>query len=123
MTEKPKNANAQPETLAEMLFYLSDPAKRRELEEYRIEYEAVHGPTNLTKRYTSTWPREQQDWLITHDTKSYFDGLPPFAKAFLKGKMQAAAQEGDLDSMPANLLRLYCSHEMRLDCEPKGRGR
>jgi hypothetical protein len=123
VTEKPKDANAQPETLAEMLFYAPDAAQRKQLEEYRIKYEATYGPTDLTKRYTSTWPTEQQDWLITHDSKAYFNGLPPFVKAYLKGKMQIAAGKGKLDDMPDHMLHLYCSGGMHLDCEPKGRGR
>jgi hypothetical protein len=112
----------QPETLAEMLFvYLADPMKRRELEEYRVEFEAVHGPTDLTKRYTSTWPQAQQDWLIKNDTKRYFDGLPPFAKAYLRGKMEIAALDGKLDDMPDNLLRLFIERQMTLDHESRRR--
>lgn len=111
----------QPETLAETLFYLSDPAKRKELEEYRIEFEAVNGPTNLTRRYTSTWPVEQQEWLIKNHVERYFDGLPLFAKAYLRGKMQMAAQDGKLDDMPDALLRLYVSGGMNLERKARGR--
>jgi hypothetical protein len=108
-------------TLAETLFYLSDPAKRHELEEFRIEYESVHGQTDLTKRYTSIWPAAQQAWLMKHDLKRYFEGLPPFAKAYLKGKIQAAAQDGNLDDMPDGYLRIFISKQMRLDCESPSR--
>ena len=72
MARKPEDLRkriAQPRTLAEMLLYLPDPARRVELEKYRIEYEALFGETDLTKRYTSTWPEEQQDWLMKHDMK------------------------------------------------------
>ncbi len=110
-----------PETLAELLFYLPDLDNRRELEKYRIDYEAVHGRTSLTKRYTSTWPVAQQEWLIRHDPKRYFDGLPPFAKAYIKGKMQIAASDGSLDNSPDHLLKLFVSGQMRLDCEPRQR--
>jgi hypothetical protein len=110
----------KPETLAEMLFYLSDPAKRKQLEEYRIEFEARFGPTDLTLRYTSTWPEEEQDWLIEHDTQRFFDGLPPFAKAFLKGKVEIALRKGNGDSMPDNFLRLYIAGGMKLDLEVRG---
>lgn len=107
----------KPTTLAESLFYLPDPGNRQALEQYRIEYEAVHGPTDLTKRYTSTWPQEQQDWMMTHELKRYFDGLPPFVKAFVKSKMQSAASEGRLDDMPDDVLSLFISGNMCLDCE------
>jgi hypothetical protein len=106
-----------PETLAEMLFFLPDPAKRRELESYRLKFEVVHGPTDLGRRYTSTWPKAHQDWLIDHDAKRWFDGLPPFAKGYLRGKMEIAASRGTLDNMPDNLLRLYTAKLMKLDHE------
>ena len=110
-----------PETLAETLFYLSDVKKRLELEEYRLRFEAEFGPTDLTRRYTSTWPQPQQDWLIKYDIKRWFDGLPSFAKAFLRGKLEVAARKGTLDNMPDNLLRLYLSREMVLDHETHSR--
>ena len=112
MTSTPEGSNPKPETLAEILVYLSDTAKRRELEEFRIEYEALNGPTDLTRRYTSIWPEAQRDWLIRHDVKAYFDGLPPFAKAYFRGKMQLAARDGKLDDMPDNFLQLYVSGGM-----------
>jgi hypothetical protein len=80
MAETPKEANAQPETLAETLFYLSDPSRRQELERFRVKYEKLNGSTDLTKRYTSTWPKAEQDWIFEHHTKEWFDGLPRFAK-------------------------------------------
>lgn len=103
----------RPKTLAEMFLYLSDPAKRQELEQFRKDYEALNGPTDLTKRYTSTWPEAEQEWLFQNDTKRWFDGLPPFARAYLRGKMEIAAREGDLDDMPDKLLRLYVRGAMK----------
>jgi hypothetical protein len=107
------NDTGQPETLAEMLFFLSDATKRHELEEFRKKYEAVNGPTDLTKRYTSTWPQAHQDWLVINDTKRWFDGLPPFVRAYLRGKMELVAHEGRLDDMPDELVRLYASGGMK----------
>jgi hypothetical protein len=101
-------------TLGDMLFPLSDPAARRQLEEFRLQYEAEHGPTDLTKRYTSTWPAEQRDWLARQEPKQFFDGLPPFAKAFVKAKMQGAAECGMLDDMPDQYLKLFLHGEMQL---------
>lgn len=121
-TEKSECAHSEsPETLAEVFFYVSDPVKRREIEKYRIDFEAVHGPTDLTKRYTSMWPDAQRDWLVKHDIKRYFDGLPPFAKAYLKRKMQLVARDGRLDNMPDDMLRLFVSGQMRLDHESHSR--
>jgi hypothetical protein len=115
-----QNKSDQPETLAEMLVLdAGNEQQRRQLEEYRIKFEAVHGPTDLTKRYTSTWPAEQQHWLMRNDIKRYFDGLPPFVKAFYRGQMEIQAREGNLDVMPDNWLRLFAKKQMILDHEKK----
>src|SRR6516162_3873399 len=112
------NDGAEPETLAEILLYYSpNPETRRRLEKYRLDFEAVHGPTDLTKRSTSTWPKAQQRWLIQHDVKRYFDGLPPFGKAYLREKMEVAARDGSLDDMPDVFLRLFTKKKMILDHE------
>lgn len=104
-----------PTTLAETVFYLPLSELREELERFRVDYEELHGHTDLTLRYTSTWPEAQQEWLIEHDARRYFDGLPPFAKAYLRGKMELAAQSGNLDDMPEYLMRLYIAGMMAID--------
>ena len=113
-----KNESDAPETVAELLFYLSNPKTRQELEEFRIEYEALNGPTDLTKHYTSTWPQARQDWLFENYTKLWFDGLPPFAKAYLRGKMELAARDGKLDDLSDKLLQLYVAGDMKLRHTP-----
>ena len=110
MKEKPNEATAKPETVAEMFLYLPDAAKRQELEQFRIEYESLNGPTDLTRRYTSTWPKPQQDWMYENHTNLWFDGLPPFAKAYIRGQMELP---GSLDDMPDRLIRLYVSGGMK----------
>jgi hypothetical protein len=99
-------------TLAEMMYYLSDPVARRKLEEFRIEYEKMNGPTDLTKRYTCTWPTAHQEWLINNETKQYYEGLPPFVQAWIKNKVLGAARAGRLDDVPDTYLRLYLKNEM-----------
>src|SRR2546423_1802768 len=114
---------ARSTSLAEMLFphYGIDWIAGRELEQYRQEYETAFGPTDLTRRYTSTWPKDQQQWLVRHEPKAWFDGLPPFAKAYMRGKLDLAASRGGVDYVPDYLIRLYVSKEMRLDSESRGR--
>jgi len=99
-------------TLADFLVPLSGAESRTELERFRVEYEAAHGPTDLLKRYTSTWPLEQQQWLAEHEPRKWFDGLPPFAKAYFLGKIKAAAQTGKLDDVPDHFLRLFIKGEL-----------
>lgn len=109
----------QPETLAEFFFRLSDPKLRKELESFRAEYEAEWGEAELATRYTSQLPKHTQEWLLTHFPERYFKGLPPFAKAYLKGKMELAAADGKLDDMPNRMLRLFVQGQMQLDDEPR----
>ena len=104
---------ARPTTLAQMLFPLSDPEQRRQLEKFRLEFERVHGPTDLTRRYTSTWPAEEQVWLRQHDLSQYFNGLPTFAQAWLHAKMKLAASSGNLDGMPDAWIELFAAGGMR----------
>jgi len=119
MARIPQSRPERTATLAETLFYFSDRAMRDQLEEYRTQFESIYGATDLTKRYTSTWPQEQQDWLLEHEPKRYFEGLPPFVKAFIKAKMQAAARTGNLDDMPTGLQRLYVSGQMAVDARSR----
>jgi hypothetical protein len=111
-----------PATLAEKIFYYSaNPKIRRLLEHFRINFEALHGPTDLTKRYTSTWPRADQNWLINHDAMLWFDGLPPFGKAYVRRIMEIEAGTGKLDDMPDGLIQLFIRGEMKLDHEHRSR--
>jgi hypothetical protein len=102
------------QTFAEALYYFTNPELRLELERFRKQYELIHGQTDLTLRYTSTWPRSQQEWLIENDMRRYFEGLPPFVQAYFKSKLTLAARLGNLDDMPSHLVSLYLSGNMRV---------
>lgn len=101
-----------PSTLAQILFPLPTLQLQRELEKYRTNYEARFGKTDLTKYYTSQWPRELQNWLTQEHPRHYYDGLPPFVKAWLREKMQAASRAGNYDDASDALLRMYVSGHM-----------
>ncbi len=110
------DAGAEPvQTLSEILFRFGTPRLRRELENFRGKYEAEFGETDLTRRYTSTWPIDEQEWLIQNHPKRYWDGLPSFVQAFLKEKMVAAHRDGKLDDMPSSYLSLYLAGKMEID--------
>ena len=104
-------------TVAELLFRMPSVALRRDLEVFRIGYEKVYGPTDLTKRYTSTWPGEQADWLFEHHPKLFWDGLPPFVQAFVLSRIQAKHHNGELDDVPETLMRLYLNGNLRTNDE------
>lgn len=103
---------AAPETLAELFCYLPTRRLRRELEAFRVDFEAEHGPTPLNQSFTSTLPTMTQTWLLQHHPERYFDGLPPFVRCFITAKMEDARHTGELDDMPASYLRLYLAGYM-----------
>jgi len=98
--------------LADFFYRFGRVKLRRELEEFRSEFEAEFGETDLARRYTSQLPIEQQEWLTKHYPKRYWDGLPPFLQAFYKGKMRLAHREGNIDDAPEDLLELYLKGQM-----------
>ena len=110
-------------TLAELLYrWVADANARRELEDFRIKFEAEFGETDLTKRYTSTWPKQDREWLAVHHPQRYWDGLPPFVQAFIRQKMLASQRVGKLDDMPDEALRFYLSGGMKLKNDRGGDG-
>ena len=111
-----------PETVADIFLYQPTPQRRREFEEYRVEWERVNGPTDLTRFYTCMWPKEQQELLWKIDPKAYFNGLPPFLKDYIRGKLRLVAADGRLDDKPDIYVRMFLSGELGRDTDPH-RGR
>jgi hypothetical protein len=101
-------------TIAELVFFVDDPRIRRELERFRIRFEREFGETDLTKRYTSTWPEDQQKWMMQHHLTRYWDGLPPFVQAYFRDKMSSVHRSGKLDDAPELCLKLYASGKMKV---------
>ena len=99
-------------SLTSLVFRFRSIELQNELEKFRREYEQKFGETDLTKRYTSTLPTDQQEWLLAHEPRRYWQGLPPFVQAYLTMRMQQARKTGTLDNMPEALLQLYISEIM-----------
>lgn len=99
-------------TLAELLFRLSTPDLRNTLERFRVKYEASHGPTDLTRRYTSMWETKDQEFMLNNFPKEYFDGLPPFVKAFYREQLGQRAKEGRLDDAHPKFIELFVRGQM-----------
>ena len=114
MSPSKKKSTSPPaiQGLSDLLIGFADPARRKDIEEFRIQYENEHGPTDLTKRYTSLWPTEQQDWLADHYPKRYWDGLPPYVQAYFRKQAEIAAGSGKLDDLSPMLIRLFLKREM-----------
>lgn len=98
-----------------MLCDLGTPELQEELEVYRLEYEKEHGPTDLSRHYTSTMPVHLQNWLLEHHPLHYWKGLPPFVQGYLRGKLTSAAIEGSLDDMPEAFVRLFMARQIAPD--------
>jgi hypothetical protein len=117
----PSNGNSNPrrsiQGISDLLIGIRDPLKQRALEDFRIEYEKENGPTDLTKRYTSVFPTDQQDWLLQHHPKRYWDGLPPYFQAYVRKQVESAAVQGNLDKMPDALIQLFVKREMEIGGE------
>ena len=120
MRQRPPEKNRQPidgepETLSEIVFPLALAREYfHDLEEFRVQYENSHGKTDITRRFTSTLPVAHQRWLLTHEPKIWFEGLPEFIQAYLKTNMQLAARDGNLDDTPTELMQLFVSGQMNL---------
>jgi hypothetical protein len=102
-----------PVTIAALLVPDTDVRLTAALDRHRIAYEESHGPTDLTRYYTSRWPRAEREKMMRLDFKKYFDGLPEFFQDFLSMLMQRKARDGALDDMHEKLIQLYCSGGMR----------
>jgi hypothetical protein len=111
----PNDGSDEPADLASTICYFRDKELRQELEQFRVSFERESGTkTDLTRRYTCTWPAVQQRWLIDHHPDRFFAGLPPFVQAFYRAKMSAARRSGRLDDMPAPMLSLFLNGAMDL---------
>ncbi len=102
-------------TLAELVCRFDSPKVRRELEAFRIKFEAEHGETDLTRRWVTTLPERDQEWLFTYHPDRYWKSMPPFVQAYLKQKTIDRHREGKLDDTPDELLRLYLTGQMKIN--------
>ena len=107
------SSKRQTMTIAQCLYHIRDPRVRAELEAFRVAYETTHGPTDLTLRYTSLWPKAQQVWLFNNHPELYYKGLPAFAQAWLAQQMRDLAANGELDDAKKPLLKLFIDGKMR----------
>ena len=99
-------------TISDHLAYFPHPQTRATVEEFRLAWERENGPVDLTRRYTSQLPPDEADWLIEHDPKRYFDGLPEFVKWYLRELFKANARNGSLDSITSPLMIVFVSGGM-----------
>ncbi|GFO82481.1 MAG: hypothetical protein A49_21080 [Methyloceanibacter sp.] len=106
-------SEAIPQTIAETIFYLPTPQLRQELEAYRVRWEQTTGNrVDLTLRYTSIWPEPQRTWLLTVHPKKFYEGLPEFAKAYIRDKIDVSRCNGTLDDIPDTFLRLFAQGDL-----------
>lgn len=98
----------QIKTLTDIVFWSGSRSLQDKLERYRIEYERVHNESvDLNRHYTSMLPVDAQVWLISNEPKRWYDGLPPYVKAYISEAMRAVAQSGELDNLSDGVLKLF----------------
>lgn len=101
-------------SLTEFLFPLDDPDVSADLEQFRVDYERRFGPTDVGRIYTSMLPKERREWLFEHFPEHYWNGLPPYAQAFLIRRIKSAASDGKLDLVSDSFLSLYSQGKLRV---------
>jgi hypothetical protein len=107
-------------TISSLLVPWAEPDAIAEMETFRIAWEKTHGPTDLTRYYTSRWPEKELAALYELDFEAYFEGLPPFFQEMLRDKVRRAAQEGYMDDMPTRYIQQYLRNYMKPHA-PRGR--
>ena len=110
--------NAPRKTITSFLIPYLPPIGHDNVERYRIEWERLNGPTDLTKYYASRWPAEEANALKQTDLRAYFTALPEFYQDFLRQRMEAEAKAGRLDDTPEGFLELFLSGGMRKGRNP-----
>jgi len=105
------------QTIADLVFPVKDPVARQAIESYRVSWESLRGQeTDMDRNYTSLWPEKKRVSLMEMDLKKYFDGLPPFARDWMRDTFQNAARDGALDdAADPSWIELYVSGGMNAD--------
>lgn len=94
-------------SITDILFWSGIRSVQDRLEKYRVEFELEHGPTDLTKHYTSMMSAESEEWLLRNDPKRWYDGLPTFVQSYLSRHVFRVAARGELDMLNDPLIKLY----------------
>lgn len=110
-----------PDNLTDYLFGLTTAERRKAVDDFRIEYERVHGLTDLTRRYTSQLPQDEIDWLASKYPHHFFQGLPPFVQEYVRVTTSKAQESGALDDLAPLYLHLLVSGA--ITPRQSGRGR
>lgn len=113
LRKKSARSHAQREirTFTDIVFHSENRSLIDKLESHRIEFEKIHGPTDLTKHYTSMLPDEAEEWLLQNDPHRWYDGLPPFVQSYIDLHMRRMAGGGQLDAMSNSLIKIYFSRK------------
>lgn len=93
--------------IADILSPCNDAYCTRVLEEYRLAWEAMYGPTDLTKHYVTMWPADAQRAMLRHSPETYFQSMPPYCQDFVHNKLKTACSEGWLDVFEPEWIQLY----------------
>jgi hypothetical protein len=113
MTPRHHSHSSASRTLTQYLCPHLDEQLSRDLEVYRIDYEAEHGRTDIAKQYTTQLPPKDQTWLMDNHIDHFMDGLPPYVRDFQLRIAEQAMQEGRLDNKPAVFIDYFLRNRLR----------
>lgn len=93
------------------LFPTNNPDLLQRIDEFRREYELLHGPTPTNIRYTTQMRWDDQLTMYVSDPSRYFAGMPPFVIAYYEDIVRDHANSGSLDDVPDRFLEVYMKNK------------
>jgi hypothetical protein len=96
------------------LFKVPDAKLQRRIHEFRLEFELLNGPTDVTQPFVSTQSPLIQDKRYREDPAKFVASLPPFVISFLETECRSAVAEGRLDDFPDRIVALFVQFRGRL---------
>ncbi len=87
------------------MFYGVSQDRIEQLDRRRRQYEAIHGPTDVTShRIITEHPYSYQCAVSTKEPKKYLELIAPFYREILRENFVYAIHNGGLDTLPSELV-------------------
>jgi len=81
----------------------SNPQLMNEVDQFRHEFELLHGCTNPHRRYSTQLPTAQQQAM---SVEKYHANMPPFARAFFEQRWKELGKAGRLDDVDDQIIEM-----------------
>jgi len=100
-------------SITDILFPEMSAEARLRVERFRQTWVERNGPIDLTKYYTSRWPRSEQLALIELDFNAYLSGLPAFFQNMLHDMITDASLRGEMADLPKQYVEQFMGSSRR----------